>query len=524
MVAHLLRLKLTLLRNGVRRSVWQTVGLVIGALYALGAISLAVPGLFLLGAADAEDIRMVLVPTGAVLVLAWWVVPLVAFGVDATLDPTRFVTFSIPRRDLLVGLALSGLVGLPGATTAVVVLASVLTWREYPVAALVALPCTGLILATAIVGSRATTTALSSFVGRRRYREFLAVATIVPVFLLGPLVGGLTTGLRSGRDSLPAVAQVIGWTPWGAAWAIPADVAGGDWGAAGGRIAIAFATLAGLVVVWNQTLSRALVAPASSGHVRRRSRERGLGTFGWLPATPTGAIAARCLTYWGRDPRYAAAVVVVPLFPVLLYFMAGGHVTGALLLTGPIAGFVLGWSISADIAYDSTAFWTHVAAPIGGRADRAGRVVAAVVVGLPAMLVLVGASVAVTGRVAALPALVGASTALLLTALGWASFVSARVVYQVPRPGENPFSSSQGTSMAAAVSQLIGWVVILGVSVPVLVLTATSVTRGSVVLGLVALVLGIGQGMAALAIGVRSGGRTLDGNAPELLQRMVSFG
>ncbi|MBC7551000.1 MAG: hypothetical protein H7269_08915, partial [Cellulomonas sp.] len=186
MVAHLLRLKLTLLRNGVRRSVWQTVGLVIGALYGLGAISLAVPGLFLLGTADAEDIRMVLVPMGAVLVLAWWVVPLVAFGVDATLDPTRFVTFSIPRRDLLVGLALSGLVGLPGATTAVVVLASVLTWREYPVAALVALPCTGLILATAIVGSRATTTALSSFVGRRRYREFLAVATIVPVFLLGP--------------------------------------------------------------------------------------------------------------------------------------------------------------------------------------------------------------------------------------------------------------------------------------------------------------------------------------------------
>ena len=214
----------------------------------------------------------------------------------------------------------------------------------------------------------------------------------------------------------------------------------------------------------------------------------------------------------------------MPLFPVLLYFMAGGHVTGALLLTGPIAGFVLGWTISADIAYDSTAFWTHVAAPIGGRADRAGRVVAAIVVGLPAMLVLVGASVAVTGRVAALPALVGASTALLLTALGWASFVSARVVYQVPRPGENPFSSSQGTSMAAAVSQLIGWVVILGVSVPVLVLTATSVTRGSVVLGLVALVLGIGQGLVALAVGIRSGGRTLDGNAPELLQRMVSFG
>ncbi len=524
MVAHLLRLKLTLLRNGLRRSVWQTVGLVVGALYGLGVISLAVPGLFLLGTADPEVIRMVLVPMGAVLVVAWWVVPLVAFGVDATLDPARFVTFAIPRRDLLAGLALSGLVGLPGATTAVVVLATVLTWRQDPVAAVVALPCAALTLATAVIGSRATTTALSSFVGRRRYREFLAVATIVLVFLLGPLVGGLTTGLRAGRDSLPALAQGIGWTPWGAAWAIPADVAVGDWGGAGGKLALALATLATLVVVWDRSLTRALVAPASSGRARRRSRERGLGAFGRLPATPTGAIVARCLTYWLGDPRYAAVVVVVPLFPVLVYFMAGGRVTGALLLTGPVAAFVLGWTISADIAYDSTAFWTHVAAPIGGRADRAGRVVAAVVVGLPAMLVLVGASVAVTGRVTALPALIGAGTALLFTALGWASVVSARVVYQVPRPGENPFGSQQGTSMAAAVSQLIGWTVILGVSVPVLVLTVLSVTRGSVVLGLIALVLGIGQGLVALAVGIRSGGRTLDGNAPELLQRMVSFG
>ncbi|MGV8967065.1 MAG: hypothetical protein ACOH2F_12380 [Cellulomonas sp.] len=523
MVAHLLRLKLTLLRNGLRRSVWQTVALVVGALYGLGAISLAVIGLVFLGTAEPEDIRLVLVPAGAVLVLAWWIVPLVAFGVDATLDPARFVTFSIPRRDLLTGLALSGLVGLPGATTAVVVLATALTWRAYPVAVLASLLCAVLALATAIIGSRATTTALSSFVGRRRYREFLAVATIVPVFLLGPLVGGLTTGLSSGRDSLPAVARIIGWTPWGAPWAIPADVALRNWAGAGGKLAIVLATLVGLVVVWDRALTRALVAPASGG-ARRRSSERGLGAFGWLPATPTGAIAARCLTYWVRDPRYAAAVMVVPLFPVLVYFTAGGHVTGALLLTGPIAGFVLGWTISADIAYDSTAFWTHVAAPIDGRADRAGRVVAAVVVGVPAMLVLVGASVAVTGRVAALPGLVGVSTALLLTALGWASVVSARVVYQVPRPGENPFGAHQGTSMVAAVSQLIGWAVILGVSLPVIVLAAFAVTRGSVVLGLITLVLGIGQGLGALAIGIRSGGRRLDGHAPELLERMVSFG
>ncbi len=48
------------------------------------------------------------------MLLGWVVLPLAAFGVDATLDPARFVTFPIPRRQLLVGLGLSGLVGIPG--------------------------------------------------------------------------------------------------------------------------------------------------------------------------------------------------------------------------------------------------------------------------------------------------------------------------------------------------------------------------------------------------------------------------
>ena len=38
MVAHLLRLKLTLLRNGLRRSPWQLVGMAFAGLYALGLV------------------------------------------------------------------------------------------------------------------------------------------------------------------------------------------------------------------------------------------------------------------------------------------------------------------------------------------------------------------------------------------------------------------------------------------------------------------------------------------------------
>lgn len=522
MVAHLLRLKLTLLRNGLRRSAWQVVGLVIGTLYACGAVVAAVGGLIALSMADAALIRTVLVLAGSVLVGAWWILPLVAFGVDATLDPSRFATFAIGRRDLLAGLALSGLVGIPGAATAVVVLASALAWWQHPVAALVALPCAVLALATCVVGSRATTTALAGLAGRRRYREVVALLTFIPLMLMGPVMTGLTNGIAAGQQALPGLAGIAGWTPWGAAWAIPADVAAGAWGSAGVKALVALGTLAGLVAVWNRSLSRALVTSPSGEGVR--SRGRGLGAFGWLPATPTGAVVARCLTYWRRDPRFARALLVAPLMPVLLYFSSRGTGGGVLLFTGPLVGFLMGWSISADVAYDSTAFWTHVAAPISGRVDRTGRAVAAAAVVVPVTLALVVASVALTGCWYALPALIGVSLGLLLTSLGASSMMSARVVYPVPTPGDNPFTTQQGGSMVAVASQLAGLCAVIGLGLPEIALAVVSVGTGSVGLGVAALVVGIALGSWLLFVGIRRGGRTLDRRAPDLLATMVSFG
>ena len=74
MVAHLLRLKLTLLRNGLRRSVWQVVGLVVLSLYALGGLAAATAGLVALSLAGPDLIRTVLVLTGSLLVVGWWIV------------------------------------------------------------------------------------------------------------------------------------------------------------------------------------------------------------------------------------------------------------------------------------------------------------------------------------------------------------------------------------------------------------------------------------------------------------------
>jgi ABC-2 type transport system permease protein len=184
---------------------------------------------------------------------------------------------------------------------------------------------------------------------------------------------------------------------------------------------------------------------------------------------------------------------------------------------------MMGWTISADVAYDGTSFWMHVAAPIRGRVDRAGRVLAAGLLGLPVVTAMTLLSVAAAGRWDATAPILGVSLGLLTSALGVASVVSARVVYQVPQVGESPFSSKQGGSTASLVSQTLGGLVLVALVLPEVALGVAAVVTGSALLGVLGLVVGVGLGTTLLVVGVRLGGDLYDRRAPQLLQTLVSF-
>ncbi|WP_282946821.1 hypothetical protein [Cellulomonas endometrii] len=519
MAAHLVRLKLTLLRNGLRRSVWKLIGLLLGLAYVLFLLALATAGLALLGAQrDPELSRTVVVLAGTLLVAGWWLLPLVAFGVDSTLDPERFRLFPMRRRSMLTGLALAGLVGVPGLATTLLGAGSALAWTWDLAAAVAALVGAVLGVALCVVGSRAVTTLLAPLVSGRRFREVAAVLAIVPLMLAGPILLGVTAGLSAVADVLPRVAVVAGWTPVGAPWALAADVADGAWLAAAGKVAICLAALAVLVAVWDRALSAALVRPEGGGRV---ARGHGLGFFDRVPATPTGAVVARCLTYWLRDSRYAAAVAVVPVLVLLLWFLGrGGDVV---LGAGVLVAFVMGWSLSADVAYDDTAFWTHVAAPVDGRVDRAGRAVAGLVVGGVVVLATDVLVLGVADRWDATLPVLGMSLGVLGAGVGASSVYSARVVYPVPKPGENPFSTPQGTSFAVMVTQSVGMLVLLALCLPTVGLGIAALVTGHAVLDVLTLAVGLGVGAAAVVVGVRLGARVYDRRAPELLQTIRSF-
>lgn len=535
MVARFLTLKLTLMGNTFRKSVWQTIGMIVAALYALGVVVTLV---FLVGAlAFVEDpalAGLAITLGGALTVVGWWLIPIFAFGVDATLDPHRFTTFAIPRRTLVAGLAVAGLVSVPGIATVLVALGTAFAWVFEPGVLLVALVGAVLGVATCVVGSRAITTLLAPVLESRRYREVVAIVAVVLVVMIGPLVGWLANGVEvsvggddagEGVQILPLFEQaaiVVGWTPFGAAWSLASTAHDGDWAGLAGRLAVALGTIGLAWLVWDRALARALVRPPVGDGAGGRAK--GLGVFGRVPFSPTWAVAARTATYWLRDPRYSGSIAIVPLLPVIMYFTSQS--TGnffMFLATGPFVAWILGFSISNDIGYDNTAFALHVAAGVDGTSDRWGRAIPMLVVGplVSAATVVVSVWAADSWHLT-LP-LLGLAFGSLLVSTGVSSAVSARLVYPVVKPGESPLKSPQGAAVATVVAQGLGFLLTLGLSLPVFGVGIAALLLGGVPWGIATLVVGILYGVFVLVLGVRFGARVYNRRLPELLQQVQSF-
>ena len=252
------------------------------------------------------------------------------------------------------------------------------------------------------------------------------------------------------------------------------------------------------------------------------TRARGLGWFGRLPATPLGAATARSLTYWVRDPRYALAIAIVPLLPVILWILNPGG--SSLLFLGPTAAFFMGWGISADVAYDGSAFWTHVAAPVTGLTDRLGRVLGASALAVPVVVVYAVGLGAADGPSRRDPR---AARRLVRGPLHGVRRREHRVrARRLPgaatggEPVPDPAGRVDGGGAVAA-RRLVGgaraeparrrssrWI---------------AITQHDVVVGWATLVVGPLLGGLLLFLGVRIGGRLLERNGTDLLRRILSF-
>ncbi|MGA7206450.1 MAG: transporter [Specibacter sp.] len=520
MVAHLLRLKIALLRNSLKRSPMQVVGLILGGVYGLGVLFALGVGMVALGTTDPETVGTVITLAGAALFLGWLIIPVVTAGLDMTLDPARFTTYAIPMKTLLTGLALSSFIGVPGAVTLLAAAGTAVAWWQHPWGALAAVICGALAALTCILASRAITAASASLASSRKFKDFSGIVLLVPLVFLGPIISGVSAGVNNLTQYLPALANTLSWTPLGAIWAVPGELMAGNVGAAGLKFLIALATMAALTWIWKVCLAKALVTPAYAGSTRRRAGK--LGFFTMYPATPTGAVAARCLSYWFRDPRYSAGLVISPLLPLVFVFagsQAGGtNILGvALGLGGALAAFLLVWSISSDISYDNTAFALHLAAGVSGAADRTGRAIAAATLALPLGILYSVAGAALGGGWALLPATLALTIGVVGSGAGLSSVFSSRFTMNVPLPGESPLKSKPGNNFSAVLVQMAGFAGIAVLLLPEIVLSAIALATGQPLYGWISLAVGLVLGAALLAIGIRVGARQCNERGPELL-------
>ncbi|MEZ0163384.1 hypothetical protein AB2L27_01245 [Kineococcus sp. LSe6-4] len=531
-VGTFVRLKFTLLRNGFRRSPWQVVAFVLGALWALGVTALVGAGLLALRFSAADVAGPVVVGGGTLLVLGWALVPLVAFGVDETLDPARFATLGVARRRLVPGLLLAGLLGLPGVVTVLLAAATVVALSRTPAATVFAVPALAVTVLTAVAASRATTTAAAALLHRRRTRDAVAIVGGLVLVSFGPLanvaLGRAGSGLNALADLGRAVAGVAGWTPPGLAVAAAADAAGGRWGPAVLRFVLALLVLGLVLAAWALALGPAGTGPATHAAAsapaddrRHRLLDRLPDSPAWAPVT---AVAVRCTRYWRRDPRYlvsAASLVVIPLLLVVLPLSQGGQIGSWPVAAGPAIAFVMGWSLHNDVAFDHSAFALHVATGVRGRDDRAGRVLAAGLWQLPLLLLAAVGGCLLAGRAELVPAVLGASLALFGASLGVSSVASALVPYPAPAPGANPFQTPKGAAAATVGVQFGTSAATTVIALPTLVPAVVALV-GPAWAGWIALPVGLVTAVVATWAGIVHGGAVLDRRGPEVLARVSS--
>lgn len=526
MVAVLVRLKLTLTRNGMRRSAWRTVGLVIASVYTLGLVLLVWLGLLFLRRADAELTGAVTTLAFSVLTLGWLLLSLLVFGIDETVDPRRFALLPLPAHRLLPGLFVAGLISVPGVATVLVALAFVATWARGLLVTAAALVGAGLGVATAFLLSRAATAAFAQALASRRFRDLAAVFLALfgaSLGILGNVAGrlaGTSKDLDGLRRSLATVADVAGWTPFGWAWSVPAAVGQGAWAAAGARLVLAGVLVVGLWYAWQHYLDIALTSPLEVGGGESRPVKRHGLAQRLYPATPTGAVATRSLTYWRRDPRYLSSLAGLLIAPIIVAVATAnrsqGVGVGIAVFVPTLIALLLGAIAAQDLSYDGTALWTHITAGLAGSADRAGRALATATVVGPILVVVTLGVAGVSGRWDALPRTVPLTIAVALCGLGAGTYTGTVWQIPAPPPGANPFAKNSGEGgLRALVAFLVTTALTFALSLPTIAAVIGSIWVGW--LEWVALVVALVTGVLAVRLGIRLGGRRLDTHWPEVL-------
>ncbi|OWP22063.1 hypothetical protein CBF90_07530 [Microbacterium sp. AISO3] len=505
MVAHVLRLRFDVLVGALRFHRARALAALAATVVLVGAIVLA---LLRLQDAPYASALVVLAVGGAAVSACFALVPLVT-PVRDPLDPRAFIVTGRDWRLVAASTAAASPLSLPSAAVIVVSVAVALTWIAHGVDPVAAVFGAALIVVTQLLLARVALGVAALVLAERRSRE-LTTLLLLGIGVVAIPVAVFLASLNW-DDGVPgpllAAVGTLAVTPIGAAWVLPLDPRPTV-------VIVAVLTAAALAVAWILIVRRMLTHTERPVSVRER---RGLGWFTVTPGTPGGAVAARSLVYWLRDPRYLVDIAIIPVASVVavvpLVIVGVPHEIAA-LIPAPLIALLLGWVVHNDLAYDGSAVWLHISSAVRGASDRVGRLVPLLLVALPLLAIAIPVGIGIHGDWGVLPVMVGVCSALLLGGLGLSSVSSVLAPYAVARHGDSPFQQPQrtggglaqgavlvGALLAAAPALWWSWRFLLGES------HAQWWALGT----------GVGVGLVVLVAGILIGGLLFDRRGDRLM-------
>jgi ABC-2 type transport system permease protein len=522
----LVQLKLRLLANALRSSTAAGTTFIISTFF---AIVVAVGGFYVLalfrGLSASVDLTTVIF-TG--FALAWLIAPILAFGLDGTLDPATLQLYPLRTRPLAAGLLAASAAGAWPAANLLALLGVTVGLAHGPLGLLVAVIAVPLQVLFCITLARLVTTSMARLLRSRRGKD-LAVFLIIPIFalieLLGQVIpraaakGGITAASFHGVDTW------MRWLPPGLAAHAIQDASDGHPGTALTRLALLAAIIVALGWLWVRSLGRALVtADTSTGSAQLRGTALPLPRYGLR-----GAVAARYWIYQRREPTSLVywAMTAVIMVVVSASTIFGPHQHPAVVIGSAVvgAGFV-GYFHANSIGLTGPPFVTEALALTSRRSLRAyftGQNIALAVIAAP-LLTAISFGIAAAIRH---PMLGVAATAVALAglgaALGLASILTVTLAYPMAQRAGSPMrQAAQGFGSYTFGSLLAS---VGGVAVAVIpVIVAANLTSSALapvripVLIICSAAYGLGLAWAGVQIAAREAGERL----PELCQVAVS--
>ncbi|MEV6795501.1 transporter [Streptomyces sp. NPDC051320] len=515
----LVRLKLSLLRNGLRQSSGRRAAYIASMVVALFFAALLLLGLVVLhGNAHAGTVTALLL---TVLAVGWAAMPLFFPSGDETLDPSRLVMLPLRPEPLVRALLVSSLVGLGPVFTLCLVLGAAIAVATGPVAAAVAVLGVPLALLVCVALARAVAAANVRLLTSRKGRDLAVLSgLVIAVGIQVVNFGAQRLGRAGGLSALDPTGDILRWLPPASAIGAVDSAAHGSYGQAAAQLLITAACLVLLLLAWQRTLVRLMTAPdgstlAASGPGRKESAA-GISRF--LPGGRTGAVMLRTLRYIWRDPKTKAAWIaslaiglIVPLFNAI---QGSGSVYFSCFAAG-----MLGIQMYNQFGQDTSAFWM-VAQTISSERDAyaelRSRALALLVITLPYTALVTVVTAALLGVWSALPEAMGLAFALLGAMLGTGAVTSARFPYSIPQDNAHK-NVAPGQAGLAWISIFGGMVSAALLCSPVIALLITLHVTGARGWLWVLLPLGAVYGALAGWLGLRVAAPQAAARLPEIL-------